>query len=159
MVLLRAAHVPDLNTNYILDQQGYIEFNSSLADNQALQIYASDGAGGIVMSAGTGGIAIDTTNAISLDAGAESNFTTTSGNLVFTSAGLINMESNSGGFNIGSNSVAQTINIGTGSANKAINVGTNTGTSGINMNTGSDGFSLDTTAGGSISLDAIGASK
>lgn len=58
----------------------------------AVRIQADDAAGGIDVDAGTGGITIDSTDAISIDAAAASNFTTSAGDLsLISSAGSVNI--------------------------------------------------------------------
>jgi len=152
-----AAHTPDI-TNSIDTVPGYIELNSTLADAQAVRLNASDAAGGIDINAGTGGIAIDTTNGISLDGAAACNFTTTSGNLVLdATAGLVNIDGGSG-INIGTQAEAQPINIGTAAAARTITIGNTTGATSVDVDTGTGGFIVDTASGGAISLDATGAS-
>ena len=56
-----------------------VNITSTEADAAAIKLSASDAAGGIDIDAGTGGIAIDSTGAISLDAADASNFTVTTG--------------------------------------------------------------------------------
>lgn len=56
-----------------------IKGGEAVAD--AIQINASDAAGGIDVQSGTGGFDLDTTGAIALDGAGASNFTTTSGDL------------------------------------------------------------------------------
>lgn len=167
-----AAHVPAI-TNNIFSVPGYIELISSLADTGSIRIQASNAAGGIDIDAGTGGIAIDTTNAISLDAGALINITTTAGNIELDTPGLIDINGQSG-INIGNDADAAPVNIGTGSAVKAVTLGNNTagstvsilggaGTSSVIVNT-AGGLDVDATdvinlatgssAGGAITLDA-----
>lgn len=137
---------------------GYVNLESTLADNQAIKINASNAAGGIDIGAGTGGITIDTTNSISLDGAAASNFTTTSGNLELrATVALVNIDGGSG-INIGSLTEAQPINIGTPAADRTITVGNTTGASQVSVLTGTGGFLVDTASGGGISLDATGAS-
>ncbi len=105
------------------------------------------------------GIAIDTTNAVSIDAAAASNFTTTSGNLTLNATvGLLVLDGGSG-INIGNDSGTTPINIGTSSNTKAINIGNQTSTSSVAIQTGTGNFTVDTSSGGAISLDATGASS
>ena len=54
-----------------------MNLDSSQAAVDAIRIFASNAAGGIDVDAGTGGITIDTTGALSLDSAAASNFTVT----------------------------------------------------------------------------------
>ena len=92
---------------------GYINIDSELADNQAIKILASNVNGGILISSGLGGILINTSNSISLNAQAASNFTTSVGNLSLNATtGLINIDSGTG-INIGNNSSTIITNIGT----------------------------------------------
>lgn len=147
--------------------EGYINIESSLADNQAVKICASDTNGGINIDAGFGGITVDTTNTISLDAAAASNFTTTVGNLELeaTNAGsgaLINIDADSG-INIGSDASANAtntpiVNIGTSAAAKTITVGNVTSTTQLALKAGTGGYHVDVADGGTISLDTTGAS-
>jgi hypothetical protein len=143
---------------------GYINIDSSLADNNAIRISASDTNGGIDINAGFGGITVDTTNTISLDAASASNFTTTLGNLDLEatdagSGGLINIDADAG-VNIGSDASANAtntpiVNIGSSANSKTITIGNMTGTTTVNVLTGSGGFNVDTATGGTISLDAM----
>lgn len=154
-----AAHVPDFSTNEIISTTGYIELNSSLADNGALLLQASDPAGGIDIDCGTGGITIDSNNTISLDAAAESNFTTSAGNLILrASSGLVNINGGSG-INIGNLAEAQPINMGTGAAARTISIGNTTGATQLCLMAGTGGYLVDTASGGPISLDATGAAS
>lgn len=146
--------VSNFNENAPVD--GYLNLESTLADNQAINIVASDPAGGINIDAGFGGITIDTTNGISLDAGAESNFTTTVGNLVFNAAGLANIDG-TGGINIGTNPYGQTVNVGTSSSSQTLNIGNMFGSTVLNLQGGTGGILAD--ANGPISLDANGTSS
>lgn len=114
---------------------GYINLESSLADNQALKIQASDEFGGIDIDAGIGGITIDTTNSVLINANAASTFSTSVGTLLLNSTtGLVNIQAGSG-----------------------INVGTISQTPVVNIQSGSGGVNIDTT--GQISLDSTGVSN
>jgi len=151
-----ANHVPE-PTNQIISADGYIELNSSLADANALKLYASNTNGGIDIAAGFGGISIDTTNSISLDGGAASNFTTSNGNLTLeATAGLAIIEGGSG-IDIGQSSTQ--IEIGSSASAKSITVGNTTSTSSLNLRAGTGGINIDTSSGGAISLDAVGATS
>jgi hypothetical protein len=150
-----AAHDPAIAE--IITSVGYVELSSSLADNRAVRITAIDAAGGIDIDAGIGGIAIDTTNAISIDGGAACNFTTTAGNLELrATAALVNIDGGSG-INIGSLAEAQPINIGTPAAARTITVGNQTTTTQTAVQAGTGGFTVDVASGGGISLDSTGA--
>lgn len=135
---------------------GYLNFESTLSDNNAINIMASNVNGGINIDAGFGGITVDTTNAISLDAAAESNFTTTNGNLVFESAGTVNIDG-TGGINIATQSGTGSVNIATSTDARWVEVGNQTSTTTLALRGGSGGILGDTT--GPISLDANGASS
>lgn len=122
---------------------GYINIESTLADNQAVRISASNVNGGVDINAGFGGITIDSTNTISLDANAASNFTTSNGNLTLNSTNaLTNIDGGTG------------INIATTSP--VINIGNQISTSQTNIQAGNGGFNVDVGDGGTISLDATG---
>ncbi len=151
-------HVPDPN-NLITTTNGYIDLTSTLADAGSIRIQATNAAGGIDIDAGTGGITVDTTNAISLDAAAASNFTTTSGNLTLrATAALVNLDGGSG-INIGSLAEAQPINIGTPAAARTVTMGNQTGASQTDLRAGTGGVNVDVASGGGISLDSTGASS
>jgi hypothetical protein len=139
-------------------EEGYINIESILADNQAVKIQASNAAGGIDIDSGSGGITIDSTNAISIDAGAASNLTCSVGNLELrATAALVNIDGGSG-INIGSLTETAPINVGTPSSSRTITIGNLTTSSQVNILTGTGGFLVDTASGGGISLDATGAS-
>lgn len=122
-----------------LTTPGYINLESTLADNQSIRINASNVAGGIDIDAGIGGISMDTTNTISLNAGAASNFTTTNGNLTLqATAGLVNIDSGSG-INIG-NGTTTPVLIGTASNVKTVEVGSSFGTSTTSIHAGTYGL-------------------
>lgn len=146
--------------------EGYINIESRLADNQALKISASDTNGGIDINAGFGGISIDTTNSVSINAATASNFTASMGNLTLDATlGLVNIDGGSG-INLGNNSTTPIINIGSASNNKDINVGNNTGTSSLNLRSGSGNITLNTTgdissliqmySSGGVDIDCVG---
>jgi hypothetical protein len=154
---LVANHIPSPE-NFIQSSDGYIQLISNLADSQAVILTAANTNGGISMTAGIGGIDVDTTNSITLDAAAASNFTTTNGNLILrATAGLLNIDGGSG-MNIGNDASSNPILIGTSSNAKTLTIGNLTGASQVNVLAGTGGFLLDTASGGTISLDATGAS-
>ena len=82
-----------------------IDLASSEAQADAILLNASNAAGGIDINAGTGGVALDTTGAFSIDGVAASNVTVTganltlstitSGTLAVTSAGILDMDGTS----------------------------------------------------------------
>jgi len=63
---------------------GSVNVNGSEAAADAISIQASDAAGGIDCDSGTGGTAIDSTGAVSIDAAAASNFTVTGAGIDLT---------------------------------------------------------------------------
>jgi len=137
----------------------YINIESTLADNQAVTINASNINGGINILAGLGGIDVTTTNAISLNAGAASNFTTTNGNLILNAtAGLVNIDGGSG-LNIGNANTSTPINIGTSAFTKNITIGNFTSTTSTNVESGTGGFNVNTASGGSVSINSTGAAS
>ena len=74
-----------------------VRVHSASDQADAIELHASDVAGGITMTAGTGGVAIDQVGAaggISLDAGAASNFTTSAGALTLNGNGGVNLVGN-----------------------------------------------------------------
>ena len=144
----------------------YLNLESQLADNQALKINASDPNGGIDIDAGFGGITVDTTNAISLNANAASNFTTTMGNLTLeATAGLVNIDAVSG-INLGNGTTTTPIDIGSSANSKTINIGNDTGTTGVTLRSGTGKINLNSAdtdsdaivaySAGGIDVDAIG---
>lgn len=60
----------------LLSSAGGITLRGALATADAINISATDAAGGIDIDAGTGGVIVDSTGAISLDGAAASNFST-----------------------------------------------------------------------------------
>ncbi len=129
---------------------GYLVLSSSLADSQAIQINASNPAGGIYINAGTGGLLINTTNAIGFNAQAQSNFTTSVGNLIFRAVtGLVSIfspDTSTGGINIGTDTTP------------VVNVGNSNGATTLNVNSGTGGINLASTkaAADGIKIDASG---
>lgn len=153
---LVANHVPVFSDADNIFNDGRINIESTLADNQAIIINASNTVGGVVIQSGTGSTSVSSTNAILLTAGAQSEFMTTAGNLVFDSAALINLTAVSG-VNIGADTVSAPVNIATGSAAKDVTIGNSTGASSTSIMTGTGGFTVDSNS--EISLDASGAAS
>lgn len=138
---------------YEVVSPGYVNIESQLADNQALKIIASDTNGGIDIDAGLGGITLDSTNTISLDAAAASNFTTTVGNLTLTAvAGLVDIDAGSG-VNVGNGSANIPINIGTTGNSKIINIGNAAGTTAVTLSSGSGKVTISSAATGTNAID------
>lgn len=141
-----AAHVP-LPTGFIVDVEGYIDLTSTLADGSAITINATDAVGGMAFTAN---------NQISINAGAASNFTTTSGDLTLNSAGIAHLEG-SGGIRIGMNNDAQAILIGNSASARMLTIGNQNTTTSVEIESGTGGFSVDST--GTFSIDGNGASS
>lgn len=146
-----------LVTNFVnIDTDSYINIQSRLADNNAIRINASDTNGGINVNAGVGGIAVNTTNAISMNANAASNLSTTSGNVLLQSLpALVDIDGGLG-INIGcDNNLANTVtpiitpivNVGTSASAKTINVGNTTGATAVNVNSGTGGITINSSTG------------
>jgi len=157
---LSPSEVTELNNivaNYVFippgttfSTDGYMVINSSLADSQAIQINASNAAGGIFINAGNGGILVNTTNAIAFNAQAQSNFTTSVGNLIFRAVtGLVSIFS--------PNTATGGINIGTDTT-PIVNIGNSSGATAVNLNSGTGGINMASTkaSGDAIKLDASG---
>ena len=169
MVAFSGSSIITLNANEItatsvqapreVNTPNYINIESTLADNEAITISASNTAGGILIEAGFGGINIETTNSISLNSAAASNFTTSAGNLTLqATTGLLNVDGGSG-LNIGNAVTSSPINVGTSANAKVITIGNLTSTTEVAINTGTGGFNTNTASGGTISLNANGSSS
>lgn len=143
----------------MLDQgvvNGYINMESTLSDNQAVQINASNINGGILINAGIGGVDVKTTNAISMNANAGSNLSTTLGNVLLQSEPALVLLDGGAGINIGcDNDLANTvvpvvtpvINIGTSSSSKTINLGNTSGTTAVTVSSGSGDIDINSSSG------------
>lgn len=142
-----------MQTKFIdIISDGYVNVESQLSDNQALKLQASDVNGGIDINAGMGGITIDTPNAISIDSGASSNFTTSNGDLTISaSAGLINIDAGSG-MNIGNSPSTTPILIGTSANSKSITIGNNSNGTALSLLSGTGKMSFNSA---DISPDSI----
>lgn len=116
----------------LLSTAGSIVMAGGEAAADAINIDASNAAGGIDVDAGTGGIAIDTTGALSLDSAAASNFTVT------------------GAFDLTLASSAGSVNITAGeSANDSIVIESTAGGIDILASGAAAGEDIDITATGS----------
>lgn len=172
---------------YMHSDVGGVTITSGLASADAINIVASDAGGGIDIDAGTAGIIIDSTGAISLDAAAASNFSVTGAGVDLTlssAAGRIDMvagEDAAQAIYIRANAgTSETIDIhadqGTGVASvnvhsdvggvtiasglasaDAINITASNAAGGIDVDAGTAGFIVDTT--GAFSLDSATASN
>jgi len=136
-IRLRADQGTAVTSLDLLSDVGGITLNAGLGNADAINITASNAAGGIDVDAGTAGFIVDTTGAISLDAAAASNFTAT------------------GAFDITINSTAGSIVVtGAEAAVDAIQLNATTALGGIDINAGTGGITVD--SGGLMSLDAAG---
>ncbi|ARF11605.1 hypothetical protein Klosneuvirus_2_41 [Klosneuvirus KNV1] len=159
-----AGHTIDSTATVIMESlfnniysDGYINIQSALADNQAIKIRASDTNGGIDIDAGLGGIAVDTTNSISLDAAAASNFTTSMGNLTLeATAGLVTIDGGSG-LTIGNGSTTTPIYIGTSLYTKDVEIGNNSGSTLLALRSGTGGISVNSVKTASNAIDIYSA--
>jgi len=104
---------------------GGIDIDSGLSTADAINIFASDPAGGIDIDAGTGGVVIDTTGTVSIDGSAASNFTVT------------------GAFDLTLGSSLGSVNIDGGeAAADAIRINASNAAGGIDVDCGSGGMSF-----------------
>ena len=137
----------------ILDKTttNYLILESSLADNEAIQLNASNPNGGIMINAGFGGIAIESTNVINMTATNASNLITTgTGNVLLQAQqGLTNIDGVSG------------VNIGTDPTyvTPIVNIGNTSTATAVNLYSGTGGITANTASGGSLILMATGASS
>ncbi len=129
----------DLTANSTL---GSVIITGGEAAVDAIQINASDAAGGIDINLGTGGITIDTTGAMSFDGAATSNFTVTG------AAADATIQSVGGSVNL----------LASEAAANAVRIFASDAAGGIDVDCGSGGFLVDAAAG-AISLDSALASN
>lgn len=143
---------------------GYINIESTLADNEAITIDASSTYGGVLIESGIGGIEMDTTNGLVMNANAQSGLTVSTGNIVLDAVqGLVNISSGSG-ININSTNNSSVINIGTSSVSEQINIGNNNTSTNITANAGTISVESWTTgnnsmqaySNGGIDVNAVG---
>ena len=122
----------------------------------------------INIDADAGGIAIDAATGISLDAGASSNLTTSSGTMTVSgpafaitgSSGIgdidttstLSINSSGGVINMGNDAISQAINIGTGAAARIITMGNITGATTLNINSGTGGIIMTPTGVGIVDV-------
>jgi hypothetical protein len=138
----------DLIANFVPPLQGnYVIIESTLADDDALQLLASDANGGILIQSGFGGIEIITTNSFTVTAAAASGILTSLGNVTLeATAALVNLDGGAG-TNIQAGSLAGPVNIGTGSEAHVVSIGNNVATSAVNIAAAAaSNFSVSTTA-------------
>lgn len=145
--IVSASGTITLNNNFVwsttlretrdISTDGYLNIESTLADNEAITINASNNFGGILIKSGTGGIEVDSSNGINIHGGAASSIATSNGNIALESTvGLVNIDGGSG-INIGStmNGVS-TINVGISTGAKQINIGNNNTSSNMVVSSG-----------------------
>lgn len=128
-----------------------INVASSQAAVDAIRLVSSNAAGGIDVDAGTGGITIDSTGALSLDAAAASNVTVTGAGLDLT------LSSVGGSVAIASDeAVASAINLTASNAAGGIQVSAGTNGVAIDAIGGSFVVTAGTGANGSVNLSSTG---
>jgi hypothetical protein len=152
---------------------GRVVVDGGEAVGDAVNLVASNAAGGIALQAGTGGYGIgeadtaaQTNDLFSGGTGAKSNTigstaSTSSlllqagtGSMAFTAggifdvnaAGAVTVDSSGGAISIGADAVAQAINVGTGAAARTITVGNGTGASSTVIDVGTGNLDLGVTA-------------
>jgi hypothetical protein len=131
---------------------------------------AYEGGNTIVTSTTFGDLDVSGTEAISLDAGAASNFTVDSASLTLstTTSGDLNVisvdsvlidgtdgveiNSTGGALQMGNDANTGDINIGTGAAVRAITIGNSTGATGVDIDTGTGALDVTTTNGEATSI-------
>lgn len=115
-----------------------VSIGADAADHD-IAIGSATGSSALTIDSGTGGSAIDSTGAISIDAAAASNFTTSVGDLsLISSAGSV-------------------VITGAQAAADAIDINASNAAGGIDVDAGTGGIAVDTTGG--LSLDAATASN
>lgn len=149
-----AGLIVDSKDEILLDAVGLLELNSSGAaisignDAVAQGINIGTGAAartiivgnnttttGIQITSGTGDIALNSQDAVSVQA---------VGAVDIDTAGVVSINSTAGALNIGNDANAQAINIGTGAAARTIIIGNNTTTTGVQITAGSGEISCNT---------------
>lgn len=116
---------------------GSLNLLAGEADAAAVRINASDAAGGIDVDAGTAGIAIDTTGALSIDSAGTTNLTAT------------------GAFDVTVETTAGSLNLLAGEAAvNAVRINASNAAGGIDVDAGTGGITIDTT--GALSIDSAG---
>jgi len=124
----------------LLSDVGGITLNAGLAAANSIVLEAnSAGGGGIDVNVGSGGMTIDTTGALSLDAAGASNFSTSSGDLSLIAS---------------TNSVVIT---GAEAAVDAVQINASNVAGGVDINLGTGGITIDTT--GAMSFDGAATSN
>lgn len=153
----------------IVNTGGSLILQATESDVNAIVINASGATGGINVDAGTSGVIVDTTGAISLDAAAASNFTatgafditvqSTAGSILLNAgeaaADAINVDS-TGGFDL---DAALQVNIDSSQAAAAnsVRIVASAADGGMDIDAGTGGITIDST--GAVSIDAAAASN
>lgn len=139
-IRLRADQGTGVASVDIISDVGGITLTAGLGTADAINISTSDAAGGIDIDAGTSGFIVDTTGAISLDAAANSNLTTT------------------GAFSMTVNSTLGQLALTSGQAAvNAVRVQASNAAGGIDIDSGTGGITVDSTA--AFSIDGATASN
>ena len=124
----------------LLSDVGGITLTAGLGTADAINLVTSNAAGGIDVDAGTGGIDILTTGALSIDSAGTTNLTTT------------------GAFALTVNSTAGQLTLQSGqAAADAVRINASNAAGGIDVDSGTGGITLDTT--GAMSLDSAATSN
>jgi len=153
---------------YVRSDVGGITIAAGQASADAINIIASNAAGGIDIDSGTAGFIVDTTGSISLDATAASNFTatgafditvqSTAGSILLNAgeaaADALNFDS-TGGLDV---DVALQMNLDSSqAAATAVRIVASNAAGGIDIDSGTGGITIDST--GVLSLDSAGATN
>ena len=141
---------------------GVSTLSSAAAMAGAIVINASNAGGGIDIDAGTEGIIVDTTGAISLDSAGASNFSTSSGLLTLAGAGGMTLTSTGGTFTLDGTGQTQDINAGDldidcGGTFDVLAAGAFSidGTGASNVTATSGNLTLSTATSGTLALSAV----
>jgi hypothetical protein len=168
-IYIRADQGTGVASVNIASDVGGLTLTSGLASADAINITATNAAGGIDIDSGTNGFIVDTTGGISLDATAASNFTatgafditvqSTAGSILINAgeaaADALNIDAAAGGLDV---NVALQMNLDSAqAAADAIRVISSNAAGGIDIDTGTGGATLDST--GAISIDGAAASN
>lgn len=155
----------------LIDGAGVVEINSSAGvigignDAVAQNINIGTGAAArtitignvttstaLVLNSGTGGVAINTTTTGDV-------VVTSADTVLIDSAGVLELNSSAGAISIGNDNVAAAINIGTGSAARTISIGTGTGGNTIHLGDGAGVNTITIGNGASANTVALGSTN
>jgi len=136
---------------YIHSDVGGVTIDSTLASADAINIGASNAAGGVDIDSGTGGFIVDTTGAVSLDAALASNLTVT------TAANDLTLESTAGTVivNAGEDAADAIYLHADGGTSETIRLHADQGTGAASVHLESDVGGITLTSTGLASDDAI----